>query len=430
MRIPPKTIYIQPDPSPKASAAGSSNVETKSQEIDENEEPIGWPHDVGTVLEKLDDEDRKWFLFQLVLREPCFLNEARDGVPISVFSDWLDTGVVADGAAVTLAKDRENEPGIASSVQRKEEEGRDNGKGTRKEKETDPARNFDNPLHMAESSNSDLEPQSLPLASISALPIVIPREEWLITFAQIDALLADNRDDFLLNLATLSEPYYTFLLTFATQLQQARGRQEVHQVEDDIAKTAKFEFLHSFRVYGKVEARRSVAIKAMEAKQKQDSIYWDMVDPHHRDDSDADLTKAEVYACLDLDADMPKEREMTEAQVWVFMIETKMSSVIEMIANVGSSSFPDRYRSLRFLDLLRLGVVIARTQKLVRCHMGDIVEVLVRAILRIWEGSDEVEREWLKVDENVAWGVERVRVGLEEVDLYGEWVFVQSALGL
>jgi hypothetical protein len=154
-----------------------------------------------------------------------------------------------------------------------------------------------------------------------------------------------------------------------------------------------------------------------------------MVDLHHRDDFDAELTKAEVYTYLDLDTNMPEEGEMIEAQVWSFMLETKKNSVIEMIANVDPSSFPDRYRSLRFLDLLRLGVVIARSPELVRCHMGDIVEVLVRAILGIWEGLDEVERELLKVDENVAWGVERVRVGLQKVDLHGEWVFVQSALG-
>lgn len=221
MKIPPKTIYIQPDPSPEASSATASNVETKSQEIDENEEPIGWAHDVGTVLEKLDDEDRKWFLFRLVLREPCFLDEARDGVPISVFSDWLDIGGTRECSAVTPVNDRENGLGVAPSDERKEEGGRDNGKG--KEKEKDSARNLDNPHQVANRMNNESELQSALLASISTLPIVIPRGEWLITYAQIDAIRADDRDDFLLNLATLSEPYYVFLLTFATQLQEAQS---------------------------------------------------------------------------------------------------------------------------------------------------------------------------------------------------------------
>lgn len=99
MKIPPKSLY-----NPKTHSQPAENLHeiqgskssrrekedhiTVKQETEsgkgEDEEEEGWPYNIENTLEKLDYQDRKWLLFQLVLTRPSFLDEVEMGFPMSL----------------------------------------------------------------------------------------------------------------------------------------------------------------------------------------------------------------------------------------------------------------------------------------------------------------------------------------------------------
>jgi hypothetical protein len=84
MKIPPKSAYTS-----VLNTQSDTNNGDKVKMVDGKEEERGeeYPYDIENTLEKLDYEDRKWLLFQLVVCQPIFLDEVDLGFPMSLVPD-------------------------------------------------------------------------------------------------------------------------------------------------------------------------------------------------------------------------------------------------------------------------------------------------------------------------------------------------------
>jgi hypothetical protein len=349
------------------------------------------------------------------------------------------------------------EPIFGGDVPRGDRKGKEKGKG--KEKEQCPPVEGDEESNphgdkIQEDSYEEMSAIEMEIGTKSKTrdlpPICVPRVEWLITFAQIDAFSASNRDDFLLSLCLMSERHAAALLDMYTRLQKAERIQDTYKTHGDA--TTPSSARQSYTAFDEDTEtsleKMNAAKAAMVTKYDEDGLDWYGVDDHHQDDFIHDISKAEIYAYLHNDQYMYVDSsssssirgpdEMVSRQMAVFMIETKFISLIDTIVRIDYKSFPDRYRALRILDLMSLAKTVARIPKDLRTSMGDVVGVLVKGILELWEWLDETEREWLKVQRaevwpkegsGFVWDVDSVRAGLETVDLHGKWALVESAIG-
>ena len=159
---------------------GKGPDEEKEEEGEDSDETV-WPYFVETTLDKLDFEARKWLLFQLVCYEPVLLEEVRLGFPMSLVPNEPDDGGVED------------------------EDFMDKRKGKEKEKE----------------QVGEVDEKS------RLMEVKLPKEEWLLTYCQIDSIPSSDRDEFLLNLFLMSPAHAQVLSTFHSSLEAGQDIQEV-----------------------------------------------------------------------------------------------------------------------------------------------------------------------------------------------------------
>lgn len=467
MRLPPKEIYILSLTDDKTDLHSEAETETGAQtEIDFPEvadADVDQSPQVEILLDELGHGDRKWLLFDFVCREPHFLEEAGAGYPISMIEllSIDDQGHRSQRAAMKEVEETKSlevgEPVLSGDVIRGDRKGKEKGKGKGKEQcppvegdeESNPHGDKIQEDYYEEMSAIEME-IGTKSKTRDLRPICVPRVEWLITFAQIDAIPASNRDDFLLSLCLMSEPHAAALVGMYTRLQKAERIQDTYKTDGDA--TTPSSARQSYTAFDEDAetslAKMNAAKAAMVTKYDKDGLEWYRVDDHHQDDFVHEISKTEVYAHLHDDQYMYVDSssssstrgpdEMISRQMAVFMIETKFISLIDTIVRVDYKAFPDRYRALRILDLLSLAKTVARTPKGLRRSIDDVVDALVKGILELWECLDEIEREWLKVQRTevwpkersgFVWDVETVRAGLETVDLHGKWALVESAIG-
>jgi hypothetical protein len=419
MRLPPKEIYNNPHKDEKPKSEPQTQTETQPEiptEISEAE--ADQTPQVETLLEELDHEDRKWLLFDFVCREPHFLEEAGVGYPISMIEllSINDQGHRSQRAAMKEVKETGSleigEPVCGGDIIRGDRKGKEKGKGKGKEQCPPVEGDEESNPHgdkiqedyyevvTATEIKTDTKSDTRPLP-----PISVPRAGWLITFAQIDALSASNRDDFLLSLCLMSEPHAAALLDMYTRLQKAEMIQDTHKTDGDATTPSSARQSYTaFDEDAKTSLKKMNAAKAaMVTKYDEDHLDWYQVDEDHRDDFVHEIYKAEIYAYLHNDQYMYVDStssssnkgpdEMISRQMAVFMIETKFISLIDTIVRIDYKAFPDRYRALRILDLLSLAKTVARIPKALRTSMSDVVDALVKGILELWEWLDEIESE-------------------------------------
>jgi hypothetical protein len=249
MKIPPKSLYTTKDDS----NPGSGN------ELEE--EPVT-PYDIENTFEKLDYEDRKWLLFQLVLCNPIFLEEVMLGFPMSLVGDddVVNRSHSGDGnEAIGFHKIQTQSSGTIEDERLRYEEECEGSdiSGDIPGKEDDPLLELtDLSLGVNEEERKSTEKvrlsggdkeegkqkqddgnESARLADkdkkAELLPILVPESEWLLTYCQIDAIPSSTRDTFLLNLFLMSPAHSSILQSFSSSLESGRLKHEEYDTYPD-----------------------------------------------------------------------------------------------------------------------------------------------------------------------------------------------------
>jgi hypothetical protein len=116
-----------------------------------------------------------------------------------------------------------------------------------------------------------------------------------------------------------------------------------------------------------------------------------------------------------------------------FISETKILSLLQQITRPDSTSdtFPGRfrYKVLAIQDLINLGVLTNQSPIPLRRLLGGVVETVSAEIVVLICELDDADREWVIVNEDLAWGVECVRIGMEDAGLDSAWMGVLDVFG-
>lgn len=421
MKIRPKSLYTSTadeNAEPKNEPAQEENVKRDTVKGEQ-----GWPYQVGTTLDKLDFEDRKWLLFQLVLCKPSFLDEVELGFP---------TTLVPDSEDMTADSSRENSNG-------KEREGSVGDRSHGKTQGT---------------------------GEHHLLPIVVPSSDWLLTYCQVDAIPSETRDDFLLNLFLMSYPHALILLEFQASLESGKEIQEAYDTHGHILQgQARKQWIKRFKQANR--SRRAVAQAAM-GEEYGGFRYWEELGRDREGVWDVALSEIGSWLTRDLPDQLeaipipnpnqseshtsvpgqeisnegdgfehepfPYSREVSIAQQHVemmgFIVETKILSLIRKITRLDSASESwtgrYRYKALTISDLVKLSVLVARSPIPLRRLLVRMVETISAEIVVLLGELEGAEYEWVRVDENLGWDIDCVQHGLDEVELGYLWDGVVS----
>jgi hypothetical protein len=120
-------------------------------------------------------------------------------------------------------------------------------------------------------------------------------------------------------------------------------------------------------------------------------------------------------------------------EMMAFISETKILSLLQQITRPDSASdtFPGRhrYKVLDIQDLVNLVLLIGQSPIPSRKLLGGVVESVSAEIVVLMSELEAADREWVKVDEDLDWGVECVRMGMEDVGLDSAWMGVLDVFG-
>jgi hypothetical protein len=408
----------QPKEGHNESARGKANNEVKSKQkagVEVEEECEVWPYFVENTFDRLSYGERKWLLFQLVCCQPVFLREVELGFPMSLVPDQSE------------CEKMEGSDGINRDPQYE-------GVSKGKEKDVEPERH--GPL----------------------MEIRLPKEEWLLTYCQIDAIPSSSQDEFLLNLFLMSPSYAYILSTFHSGLEAGK---KIHDNRNDKIRRKqmrKWKKAFKERMVGrKVMARSAIGVAygslgIWEEMGKDREGVWDVAlseiggwlmrslpVPNELDQrpplgthpgQNEGEDKCEVIC--DQESEMWKVAQ-AHIEMMAFISETKILSLLQQITrpDSASDSFVGRYRYkvLAIQDLVNLGVLISQSPIPLRRLLGGVVESVSAEIVVLMCELEDADREWVKVDEDLAWGVECVRIGMEDVGLDDAWTGVLGVFG-
>lgn len=128
-------------------------------------------------------------------------------------------------------------------------------------------------------------------------------------------------------------------------------------------------------------------------------------------------------------SDRPSEglkNAQAHVEIMAFTCETKILSLLRQITRPDSAfdTFPgrSRYSFLAIADLINLCVLSSRSPVEMRTLLGGVIESVSAEIVVLMSELEEAESEWVRVDEDLAWGVECVGRGLEIVGLDSAWM--------
>jgi hypothetical protein len=265
MKIPPKSLYYPQDPEssrsptrPDETERNHDSEETYSEREEKEENGSISIHDIEDTLKKLDFEDRKWLLFQLVLCNPTFLEEVMLGFPMSLVGDDGSVGdQLADGNDVVRDDSRaEVEREGLSTIEECEVVCESGGGhvdkesnslcemtnlslGTRGgfvgmiegERKSRKDKKKEKGITEEEKERHRLAEKVFKKAELPA--ILIPESEWLLTYCQIDAIPSSTRDTFLLNLFLMSPTHSSMLESFYSSLESGRMNHEEYETYPD-----------------------------------------------------------------------------------------------------------------------------------------------------------------------------------------------------
>ena len=488
MKIPPKSLYIPKDPEPpqptQSDEIKEENKEVEDTEHEEDKDEESPEYDIENTLEKLDYEDRKWLLFQLVLSNPIFLEEVLLGFPMSLVGDddvndhqtgdddevvGVNKKVKREGLS-TIEEDggpcesdevsisEENDQacemidlsleakGEAGEIEEKKitvEEKKESKEPTEREGETEAVR----PARL-------YKKQEL-------LPILVPESEWLLTYCQIDAIPSSTRDTFLLNLFLMSPTHSSILQPFYSSLEAGRVNHEEYEAYPD-----EIEWKDRFNEAN--EGRRVLARAGMGVDYGS-VIYWEELGEGREGVWDVALCEIGGWLMRDLPCPTESigdsspevedigriktdvkpqegsrkvdESEDCHASGWciaqdyikmtAFTIQTKTLSLIRQITrpDSGSNSWPGRYRyrALTINDLAKLSVLLTRSPIPLRKLLHDEIRSISAEIVVLCNELEGAECEWVRVDECLAWELECVQRGLDDVGCGYLWEGVMTA---
>jgi hypothetical protein len=489
MKIPPKSLYYPKDPEssypPTWSDGKAKNNGLKDPESGtEQEEDKLSQYDIENTLEKSDYEDRKWLLFQLVLCNPIFLEEVMLGFPMSlVVDDDVIKGKLADGndvvgddssgnieverlseneqlGRICVLGDIPQEEDLSLEMTdlslKAEDEVREVIEGkreARKDKEETKA------ITEKEKERDRLAEKDSKKAEL--LPIFVPESEWLLIYCQIDAIPSSTRDTFLLNLFLISPTHSSILESFCSSLESGRVTHEWYETYPD-----EIEWKDRFNEVN--EGRRVLAKAGMEVDYGS-VMYWeelgegregvwdvalseiggwlmrDLPCPSGPDGGKSPEVNDSIGRQIDMKAyqeggskgDEPDYHCIPEAEIaqdhikmMAFIIQTKTLSLVRQITrpDSASNSWPDRYRykALTINGMVKLSVFLTRSPLPLRELLHDEIRSISAEIVILFDELEGAECEWVRVDDDLAWDLECVQRGLDDVGYGFLWEGVMT----
>ena len=305
------------------------------------------------------------------------------------------------------------------------------------------------------------------------LPILVPESEWLLTYCQIDAIPSSTRDTFLLNLFLMSPTHSSILESFHSSLEAGRVNYEEYQTyPDEIEWKDRFNEANEGRRvlaragmgvdYGSVmyweelgEGREGVwdvalreiggwLMRDLPCPNEPDKGKWpEVVDiigkptdmkayQQERDKKDEYAqergSKGDEYGCYHISQSRIAEDHI---KMMAFVIQTKTLSLIRQITrpDSGSNFWPGRYRyrALTITDLVKLSVILTRTPIPLRKLLHDEIRSISAEVVVLFAELEGAECEWVRVDGCLAWDLECVQRGLDDVGYGYLWEGVMTA---
>ena len=389
MKISPNSLQHPRDPELlQPTQLGDMGEESEKAEYSEEEETNSSfsPYEIEITLEKLDHEDRKWLLFQLVLCNPIFLEEVMLGFPLSLLDgddiarrdrsgDGDDVGVINSGhgsrgkleraASSTIDEGNqgtcpsgnifdvtetpshdlnyltlEAKEGVRGLIYEKGVPGEGKKKGedvTGQEKEAD-------------------QPFTKSPRREVLLPIIVPHSEWVLTYSQIDAIPSETRDEFLLNLFLMSPTHSSILESFCSSLGSGRANHAAYNTYPDMKKWKK-----SFRRAN--EGRKVVAKAEMEKKYGSVRSWEEFGDGR---EGVWDVALCELAGWLMRDMPCPNEAEGDKSSEAEHVMESQTDTTADQDGGSKSDESATSYTPQCYLcqDYIKMMAFIIQTKTL------------------------------------------------------------------
>lgn len=361
MKIPPQSLCQSSGPDlslpTRSGEIGEEGEKAKERDKEEEEENESFsPYEIENTLEKLDHEDRKWLLFQLVLCNPIFLEEVTLGFPMSLL----------DGDDVARREQMGNGDEIGDI---------NSGHGSRGESEGEALNAIEEGYQAECSSGDNIDVTETPSHDLSDLTleakegfrelicekgvpgegkkqgkdvaeqekepdqpftkspdkevllrIVVPDSEWSLTYSQIDAIPSETRDEFLLNLFLMSPTHSSIHESFYASLESGRVNHEAYHSYPNMKKWKK--------CFRRANEGRKVVAKA-EMENKYGSIRsWEEFGEGR--EGVWDVALCELAGWLMRDMPCPKEAEGDKSSEAVHGIKSQANMTADQ--EVGSKS--------------------------------------------------------------------------------------------
>jgi hypothetical protein len=458
-----------------------------------------YPHE--NTLEKLDYEDRKWLLFQLVLSNPIFLEEVMLGFPMSLVGDEdvVHRDHSGDGdEAIAFHKVQTQSSGtIEVEKLRCEEEcegvdksgdivdkqealsfemthlslgGSDEDKTSGEKGDLSRVNKKEGKQKQDDGKISDRLAEKNSKKS-ELLPILVPESEWLLIYCQIDAIPSSTRDTFLLSLFLMSPTHSSILRTFYSSLESGRLKHEEYETyPDEIEWKDRFNEVNEGRrvlakagmgVYGGVqcweelgEGREGIwdvalfeiggwLMRDLPGPAESEWVKSPEVDDSIRKQPDMKACQeggdkgTEYVQERDSRGDGPEYHHTSQSRfagdlikMVGFIIQTKTLSLVRQItrSDSASDSLPGQYqyKSLTINDMVKLSVLLTRCPLPLRKLLNNEIRAISAEIVTLFDELESAEREWVRVDDDLAWDLECVQRGLDDVGYGYLWEGVMT----
>jgi hypothetical protein len=402
-----------------------------------------YPHE--NTLEKLDYEDRKWLLFQLVLSNPIFLEEVMLGFPMSLVGDEdvVHRDHSGDGdEAIAFHKVQTQSSGtIEVEKLRCEEEcegvdksgdivdkqealsfemthlslgGSDEDKTSGEKGDLSRVNKKEGKQKQDDGKISDRLAEKNSKKS-ELLPILVPESEWLLIYCQIDAIPSSTRDTFLLSLFLMSPTHSSILRTFYSSLESGRLKHEEYETyPDEIEWKDRFNEVNEGRrvlakagmgVYGGVQCWEELGegregIWDVALSEIGGWLMRDLPCPSGPDGGKSPEVNDSIGRQIDMKAyqeggskgDEPDYHCIPEAEIaqdhikmMAFIIQTKTLSLVRQITrpDSASNSWPGRYRykALTINGMVKLSVFLTRSPLPLRELLHDEIRSISAEIV-------------------------------------------------
>jgi hypothetical protein len=291
------------------------------------------------------------------------------------------------------------------------------------------------------------------------LPIFVPESEWLLIYCQIDAIPSSTRDTFLLNLFLMSPTHSSILRTFHSSLESGRiSHEEYETYPDEIEWKDRFnEVNERRRVIAKTGMGVYGGVQCWEELGEGREGVWDVAfceiggwlmrdlpGPNEPDgdkspevdDSCSNQTGMKLQERNDQGNEYAQERGSKEDNIenhhtsqrciaknyikmTAFIIQTKILSLVRQITrpDSASDSLPGQYqyKSLTINDMVELSVLLTRSPLPLRKLLHNEIRAISAEIVILFDELEGAEREWVRVDDELAWDLECVQRGLDDV---------------